>query len=150
MGTSSSILLSDTVRTANYYYTGSTVAPNSPLDTTFVDKNTYGSNGATYGHWGQNTQRIVQYDNVSGRVQAKHNDYMRGMIPYTYYGNQGTPQDGIIPFCSHTTETIDSTKMRLKITTAITSNEMVQASFNLKIRSQSTRGFVSGRFYNNR
>nr|WDS50277.1 tailspike protein [Acinetobacter phage 3082-K84] len=148
-GASNTILLSDTIKSANYNYTGG-IAPNSPLDVTFVDKNIYGANGPTYGHWGQNFQRVVQWDGNSGRVQAKHNDYMRGMIPYTYYGNQGTPQDGIIPFCSHETQQISSSTMRLRVVTAIINNEMVQASFNLKVRSQANFGFVSGRFYNNK
>lgn len=148
-GSSNTILLSDTMKNANYNYTAG-IAPNSPLDVTFIDKNIYGANGPTYGHWGQNFQRIVQWDSDSGRVQAKHNDYMRGMIPYTYYGNQGTPQDGTIPFCSHETQAMDSSLMRLRIVTSIISNEMVQASFNLKLRSQATLGFMSGRFYNNK
>ncbi|EXR33692.1 MULTISPECIES: hypothetical protein [Acinetobacter calcoaceticus/baumannii complex] len=148
-GSGTTILLSDTTKNANYNYTAG-IAPNSPLDVTFVDKNTYGGNGVLYGHWGQNFQRIVQWDSDSGRVQAKHNDYMRGMIPYTYYGNQGTPQDGTIPFCSHETQTIDASLIRLRIVTAIASNEMVQASFNLKLRSQATLGYMSGRFYNNK
>lgn len=128
-------------------FNGGSSAPNSPLGIN-NDKNSFNSGSCRL--WACNTheQMINQKDTVSGNTVALHRHYF-SLIPYTYYGHQGTPPSNVVPFCSHAA-TGSTTVTNVAITTSITPNSFATGIFNLEIlhdTSLSKNTKVCGSFY---
>lgn len=130
-------------------WSGGSLAPNSANGISY-DKNKYYENRADFWTSNVHEQLIFQKNNASGHTQALHNHFF-GLIPATYYGNQGSPDINIVPFCGHVG--VDKTEgatplLAINVTTSITVTPYMTGLFNFVIyHDNGTKSIFAGRFY---